>query len=300
MTTFDAALEKTRKLAARKVAEGKAKPKGKGKEKPVQLSLELWPDAVRGVPNAVLRGALFGIAKDRKFHETRTVIATVDGIEIRFRGQTFNQTDLDVWEMLLHLGRHQPLGERVEFTAHAFLQALGRGTGKSQHEQLKEEITRLIGGVVEVSWTGEKKSFGGALVSSFYRDDETERYVVEFNQKLLNLYGGGYTMIDWDSRQALGKNNLAKWLQGFYSTHAKPYPMKVETLRDLSGSTSELRRFRQTLRGALDELVRVGTLQSWDIKSDLVSVAVVPSKSQRKHLAKAKKLSTKGGKLTPP
>ena len=30
-----------------------------------QMSLDLWPDAVRGVPNAVLRGALFGISKRR-------------------------------------------------------------------------------------------------------------------------------------------------------------------------------------------------------------------------------------------
>lgn len=264
--------------------------------KPVkQMSLELWPDAVRGVPNAVLRGALFGIALDRKIHKTRTVIAAVDGIEIRFKGQAFNQTDLDVWEMLLHLGRFQPLGDRVEFTAHAFLQALGRGTGKTQHEQLKEEISRLIGGVVEVSWTGEKKSFGGALVSSFYRDDETQRYVVEFNQKLLKLYGGGYTMIDWESRQALGRNNLAKWLQGFYSTHAKPFPYKVRTLHELCGSTAPLKNFKIKLKAVLDELVRVGTLRSWKVLTgDLVAVEVVASQSQRKHLAKSKVIHKKG------
>jgi hypothetical protein len=75
-----------------------------------QLSLELWPDAVRGVPNAVLRGALFGVSQKRKTHKNRTVIAALEGYEIRFKGETFNQTDLDLWEMLLHLARLQPLG----------------------------------------------------------------------------------------------------------------------------------------------------------------------------------------------
>lgn len=296
MTTFDAALEKTRKLAARKVAEGKGKPK----EKPVQLSLELWPDTVRGVPNAALRNALFGISSTRKTHKKRTLIKSIEGIELRFKGETFNQTDFDVWAMLLHLGRLQPLGTKVEFAAHSFLKELGRGVGQTQHEQLKEEFARLGSGWVEVTWTKEQKTFAGSIVSKVYRDEETGRSVVILDKDIMQLFAAGWTMLDWDSRLALGKNNLAKWLQNLYSSHAKPYPMKVETLHDLSASTEVLRKFRFRLRAALDELVRVGTLTSWEIKNDLVSVVVVPSKSQRKHLAKAKKLSTKGGKLTPP
>jgi hypothetical protein len=271
------------------------KPKKSAVEPAKQMNLELWPDAVRGVPNAVLRGALFGVSSERKVHEKRTVIAAVDGIEVRFMGVTFNQTDLDVWEMLLHLARLQPLGTRVEFQARELLRALGRAGGKTQHEQLKEEITRLIGGVVEITWTAEKKSFGGALVHNFFRDEEAQRYVVEFNPKLLELYGGGYTMVDWSSRQALGRNNLAKWLQGFYATHARPYPMKVATLHKLCGSTDVLRNFKVSIKAALDELVRVGSIKSWEIQpGDLVAVEVVASKSQLKHLAKAKVIHKKG------
>lgn len=281
-------LAKARGAAAKKT-ENKA-PAAK------QLGLELWPDAVRGVPNAVLRGALFGVSKERKMHKTRDLIAAVDGIEVRFKGEAFNQTDLDTWEMLLHLARLQPLGTRVEFQARELVRALGRTWGKDQNEQLKNEIVRLIGGVVEITWTAEKKTFGGALVHNFFRDEKTQRYVIEFNPKLLELYGGGYTMVDWENRQALGRNHLAKWLQGFYSSHAKPYPMKVATVRELSGSdTKDLSKFRTMLRGALQELVRVGSLKSWEIQSgDLVDVEVVPSRSQLKHLAKSKVIHKKG------
>jgi hypothetical protein len=95
-------------------------------------------------------------------------------------------------------------------------------------------------------------------VHNFFRDEKTQRYVVEFHPKLLELYGGGYTMVDRESRQALGKNNLAKWLQGFYSSHAKPYPMKLATLQKLCGSSEVLKNFKIKVRKALDELVQGG------------------------------------------
>jgi hypothetical protein len=255
---------------------------------PKQLQLPIWPDAVRCVPNAILRSALFGISTNRKFHKTRTIIASVEGFEIRFKGEAFNQTDLDVWEMLLHLARLQPMGEDVRFTAHALLKALGRGTGKSQHEQLKEQIMRLIAGAVEVNWVKEKKAFASALVSSYKRDDVTGQYSVTFNKDMLQLYESGHTLIDWGQRQSLGANNLAKWLHGHYATHAKPFPYKVQTLRELSGSEAgELYKFRQQLKQSLDLLVDVGCLVSWSIDdADLVHVVRPPSASQQRHLAK--------------
>lgn len=291
MTDFNDKLAKLKATAARKVAEGKAKPQPKAK----QLSLELWPEAVRGVPNAVLRGALFGVSISRKTYKKRTLIASTSEHEIRYKGETFNQTDLDLWETLLHLARLQPLGTQVEFTAHSLLKELGRGTGKSQHEQLKEELMRLITGGVEVTWVKEKKAYAGNLVAGYFRDDETGRYVVKFNTDMTKLYGMGSTYIDWEQRKALGKNNLAKWLHGNYASNAVVLDYKVETIRSLSGSGSPLKEFRRMLKAALDQLVEIGAIRSWsiDAKTDLVRVDKVPSKTQRKHLANSKKLSTK-------
>ena len=112
----------------------------------------------------------------------------------------------------------------------------------------------------------------------------------------MKLYGQGHTWINWDERQSLGQNNLAKWLHGFYAGHALPYSYKVETLRSLCGSTAAtLRRFRQTLKAALEELVTINTIASWEIDTaDLVHVRRTPTQSQRKHLAKAKVIHKKG------
>lgn len=287
------------KTLAEKLAQAKARG-GKGatqptapalKPPPAQLSLELWPDAVRGVPNAVLRGALFGVSQVRKTHKKRTLIAATDNYEVRFKGETFNQTDLDALSAMLHLAMPHPLGTRVEFSVNSFLRGLGRGTGNTQHEQFKETVVRLIGGVVEITSLRDQKTFIGALVSGAYRDESTGRYVVKFNQDMLTLYQTGYTLIDAGQRQALGKNSLAKWLHGFYSSHAKPFDYKVETLRGLCGSNTELKGFRRLLKGALVNLVDVGALVSWEIdpQTDLVAVVRVPSASQLKHLAKSKR-----------
>lgn len=262
----------------------------KAPKKPApQMSLDLWPDAVRGVPNAVLRGALFSISKRREFVKNE-LIASVEGHQIRFTGQRFNQTDLDTFEMLVHLARLQPLGNRVDFTAHSLLKTMGRGTGKSQHQQLHDEIIRLRSGNVEITWEALDKVYGEGLVKKYYMDRTIGRYVVELSPEMLTLYETGYSQVDWGQRQAL-TNNLSKWLHGFYASHAKPYPYKVSTIKDLCGSTSkDLRDFRRMLKTALADLVTVGMLVDWTIdEKDLVTVQKVPTFSQRLHLDRAAK-----------
>ena len=70
-----------------------------------------------------------------------------------------------------------------------------------------------------------------------------------------------HTLIDWEQRMALKGKDLARWLQLYIRSHAKPYPVKVATLRDLSGSRAKaLKNFRAKLRVALDDLVTIGEL----------------------------------------
>ena len=286
--TPDQKIVRLKETAARKVAESKVKKQAAAPDR--QLKLELWPEEVRGVPNAILRGALFGVGQERTMHKKRTLVAAVEGYEIRFKGETFNQTDLDVLEGMLHVAMPHPLGKRVEFTVHSFLKALGRSTGKTQHEQFKEHVMRLVTGGIEITDTKARMTFMGTLVHKAYRDEDTGRYVVILDKDMLNLYEAGYSHIDWNQRMALGKSTLAKWLHGFYATHAKPYPYKVETLHNLCGSAASMKEFKRMLKKALDDLAGVGAIESWSIdQDDLVSVQRTPSRAQKKHLNRAVK-----------
>lgn len=250
--------------------------------------LPLWPDSVRAVPNALLRGALFSISNVRDVVRKRTLLASVKGIEIRFKGERLNQTDLDTWETIIHLARAQNLGSKIQFSAHSMLTMLGRHHGREQHEQLKEDISRLTGAVVEITIKDEGQAFGGTMVQSYYRDEVEQVYVIEVSPQLLKLYQAGNTYIDWGERQQLGNANLAKWLHGFYSSHAVQLPYKVATIRDLCGAKANQRLgdFRKLLRTALDLLVTKGTsITGWAIdENDCVIVTRRVSESQRRHL----------------
>ena len=273
-----ARVEKAKQALALQTASQEAAP----------AQLPLWPDAVRAVPNALLRGALFSISNVREVVKKRTLLASVKGIEVRFKGERLNQTDLDTWETIIHLARAQKLGSKVQFSAHSMLTMLGRHHGREQHEQLKEDISRLTGAVVEITIKETAQAFGGTLVQSYYRDEVEQVYVIEVSPQLLKLYQAGNTYIDWSERQQLGNANLAKWLHGFYSSHAVQLPYKVATIRDLCGAkaTQRLGDFRKLLRTALDLLVtRETSITGWSIdENDCVVVTRRPSNSQRNHL----------------
>ena len=249
------------------------------------LQLPLWPEAKRAAPNAVLRGALFAaVHKDRPYLEG-ALLAAQDGITVRFTGKQLNQADLDVWEQVLHLARTQALGTECYFTAHGFLKALGRSTGKMNHEWLQTALERLTGAVVRIS--DGRRTYFGSLIEGGIRDEETGRYVVEINPKLAKFFGPTrWTQIDWEQRQRLRGKPLALWLHGFYASHAAPYPLRVAYLHKLSGSqTKRLRKFKENLIQALRDLESAGAIKSFEIRDDLVHVRTVPSPSQRKHLA---------------
>lgn len=266
-------------------------PTAKAKAVSPQLSLPLWPESVRAIPNAVLRGALFSVSQRRPIAHERQLIATAEGVEIRFTGKRWNQVDLDLLEMLLHLARLQPLGDKVEFSSNAILKELGRGIAGKDHEELRNGIARLTSGVLDVTWTTGKhknQTVGGTLITTYARDDETGRNVVIFNKRVLELYEGGYSHVRWEERKALGNNSLAKWLHGFYSSHAQPYPYKVDSIRTLCGSTvKRLAEFRRMLQMALRHLMEIGAILEWSIDSnDLVHVKRIPTRSQQRHLLK--------------
>lgn len=247
------------------------------------IQLPLWPNAIRAVPNTVLRSALFGVIQRgrRKFLD-RVAIASIDGLTVRHTGPRLDQADLDVWEQCLHLARTSPLGDRIEFTSYSFLKAIGRGTGKSDREWLKSALTRLQVSAVEIE--ERQRAYSGQLLRDYARNDQSRRYVIEVNPKIIALFGrDGWTGLEWEQRQALKRQPLAQWLHGFYSSHKTPHPYKVATIRRLCGSEAkELYKFRQQLRKAMEQVAAV-TQWAWSIdENDLLQI----DKGSRKQLPK--------------
>ncbi len=264
--------------------------------------LIVWPSAVRGVPNAILRSALFGaIQRGARIYQDRVKKASVDGVTVIHSGPTLDQADLDVWQNCLHIARIEGTGTRIYFTASGFLKDIGRTASGADMEWLKSALTRLATSAVEV--TDGRKAYFGPLLHHGMRDDVTGQYVIEINPAITAIFGGdGWTGVEYDTRRTLKGQPLAQWLHGFYASHARPYPFKVATLHQLCGSRNKLLRgFKRELLGALAKLAEA---TGWTCEidgDDLVRVTKTPSLAQRRNLEKAgkpprlkpKKLSTK-------
>jgi hypothetical protein len=241
------------------------------------IQLPVWPQAVRAVPNGFLRSALFSaIGKGKRRYMQAELVASVDGVEIRYTGQRLDQGDLDVWETVLHAVRHQELGEEYRVTTYALLKLMGKTNSGENRKTLQTRLERLRANALTVKQG--RFTYIGGLIAGAAKDEETQEWVIELDKKMRPLFAADqFTQIEWEVRHALNGQSLAQWLHGFYASHAKPFPMKVETLLDLSGSeNTEPRSSRQKLRKALNALTDTsemfGEKFSYEIRGDLVHV----------------------------
>lgn len=255
-----------------------------------ELQLPLWPNDLRGIPNAFARSALFNVANVRK-GERRNVkrleIAALRGISITYTGEELRQDDEDVFLQLLHIARVAVLGQPVGFTAYSMISELGWTRNSASYKRLADCIDRMKATAVAVSVEkpdGRREGFSGSLVAFFrWRDEGGEGSVsslrewqIRIDPEIINLFGSeSYTRVDWKMRLKLSP--LEKWLHSFYHTHARPFAMSVPTIHKLCSSEipdKEVRKFRYKLKKALENLVTCGFLTNAHIDphTDMVHV----------------------------
>jgi hypothetical protein len=253
------------------------------------VHLPLWPEPVRAVPNGFLRSALFGaIAKGRRRYINGEDLAAVDGVTIRYKGERLDQGDLDVWESVLHFVRLQELGSQCRLTSYALLKLMGKTDSGKNRATLQARIERLVANALTVKQG--RYTYIGSLITGAAKDEETQEWVIELNPKLQPLFASDqFTQVEWAVRHTLNGHQIAQWLHGFYASHAKSFPLKVETLLKLCGSEdASPSSGRQKLRKALDAVseasVANGQPFSYEIKGDLVHVEKRGSGPQRRHV----------------
>lgn len=250
--------------------------------------LPFWPDPARGVPNELIRSALFAaIQAQGRDYLDNAEIACQDGFAIMFTGQRLDQSHLDVFEGVMHIARGMHEGNRIAFSAHRLLRLIGRNTGQSDHDWLHRTLKQLTATAVEIRDVRAKRVFWGSLLPRGATEEDSTQYVVEINRELAKLFDRGFTQVDWDQRRRLRRKPLAQWLHLYYSSHAKPHPVSVSWLRDKSGSkTASLRAYRQSLKLALNEIQNVGVIESWELIDDLVHIVRLPTPSQQRYIAR--------------
>ena len=247
-----------------------------------------WPDDRRATAQAVFRSALFpamNFKEGRPFLKEKNLVS-VEGVEVVFTGEQFDQSDLDVYLELLKIARQSPFGTRCRFSAYSLLKALGRATGKANYKWLHSVIVRLCGGIVDM--TDHQIRYFGGLVNGGTKDENTRHYDIGINTDFACFFKAGlWASLDNQQRCALGRNQTAKALHAYYSTHVAPGPHTFEKLADLIGLTDKNpRKVKMSIKAAHDELKRIGFLSAYEARGGTIKPTINHTPSQNRHIVK--------------
>jgi len=233
------------------------------------VQLPLWRDPDRAAPSAVLRSALFSVARQRRYMNDEEIVSWA-GSTIRYKGESLDQRDEDVWMQLVHLHRLQNLadGQGVRFTSRGFLRALGRDTGGRAIRHLYDSLLRMTACAVVIE-TPEARYFAPLIVGVGEWRDADGSYCLKLNPKLAKLFDVGWTRLEFETHRRL-TTDIARWLHGYVCTQKAtaeaPHRIGVERLRALCGSDDQsLKSFRQKVKRAMTQLGVAGVVLHWRI-----------------------------------
>lgn len=254
------ALDIAQKHAAKR--QGSAK-NGAALKQAVQLSFFSGDTNQRAFPNILARTPLFAPIRPgrRKMLENELLPAHGTNLIIRYTGKQLDQSDCDVFMQTLFLLRGKDLGVGHLISRSELLRALGKTDGGKNYIWLDETFGRLVSAQLAI----ESPLYKGrvTLVSKWVEHKETGQWHVVVDEDIKKLFGGEqYSLIDWQRRLKIAKRvDLAKWLQNWTCSHEKGMQnWKVTTLYTLSEYSSPIRKFREALTEAMEELARVGII----------------------------------------
>lgn len=262
--------------------------------------LVLWPESERGIPNELVRCAVFS-AKNRK--EQREVyranapltVPVIGGGEVIYTGEELRQDDETVWMQLVHMSK-ESRSPVVYFTPYSFFKSINWPYKGTSYTRLLTTIRRLKGASIEVYSSRFDRGMSASLIADFTynKKSDGEPWSVRVftpENELLFLFDKFYSRVDWDTRLALPEG-VSTWLHGFFSSHREPFDHRVETLAIGAGLTLEspddehldqaariakrkerLREAKKTIKRALESLQNMGFLKSFEItRAGLVHV----------------------------
>lgn len=265
-----------------------------------------WGDERRAAAAAIFRSALFpplNFKKARPFLKEAQIYAT-KGIEIYFTGEQFDQSDLDVYLELLHIAHEYPFGVECCFTAYGLLKALGRATGKHDHEWLHSVLIRLRGGTVDMT-DHEIRYFGGLIEGGFKEEKET-RYRVRLNPEMARVFRGDlWASLDIQQRRDLKRNQTAKAVHAYLSSNVGQTSIGYEKLAKIIGlKNSSAKDVKRKMVRVFEAMKEVGFVNDFEAGTDIMTFSANHTPSQTRHLirkatsgaakAKRRKTDTKG------
>lgn len=272
-------------------ARGSDKPGGRGAKAtttdPWQQLLEThthWSDEQRAGPNHLARAGLFNARRSGE-RETYTnlLVGSTKRPHMLYTGPELRVDEQDALIELYHHHRRYPAHAVLTHRRSDLLHGLGWPLTGTYYRRLDASIKRLKAAQITLvdpgspgrsagaasEATGGNKAVGYEHLINMLVIDDRGNYSTQLGPATAEVWGlEGYSVWLREQRAEL-KSNIARWLQLYYVSHKDPYPIFVETLRQLMG-LAELRE--RDLIKALGALVDVGLLSTYVIIDGKVTV----------------------------
>lgn len=255
-----AQLEKTRQSKAGRVEQRREQVDAAAT---LPRQMPLFSDELRAISNDLARSPLFSPIRPGRRKLRDDQLASPAGVSIHYKGEQLDQSDCDVFMQLVHTARGKTIGTEhpVAINRSELLSQIGRADGGKNYEWLGNVLTRLQQAHLRVE--NQRYKLETNLVSKIITDKQEGTFLIVLDHDIVKMFSGNeHTLVDWDKRKLIERRvDLAKWLQSFTCSHARGQQRWViKNLREWSGYASPVRKFREALLEALEELERVGVL----------------------------------------
>ena len=234
------------------------------------LPLPLWCGTERGIPNGLLRSALFGmVERGRRRLLNNEPLYTSRGTRLKFSGEELDQKDCDVFMAFLELAQGQG-NYRAKCSFYGLRKILSISHGTNNANSLTNSIKRLTKAFIEMDTPGFY--YCGHLLDSFAYSEKEDIYIARINPELAVLFNDGYARLRVETR-ALLKGDLVKFLHGLVLSHEapshRPQSYKLETIYNLSRSKEKQKRnFKAKVKKGMEQLKKCGIVLKWDISKE--------------------------------
>lgn len=230
------------------------------------------PGETSPLSNYLARTPLFApIKRGRRAMLDKERLPSPAGFSVHYSGKQLDMGDQDAFLLALKMAAGRGPGEAIVVHRADFLRNLGwKSCSNGAYRWLAEAFERLSTGRVFLESDKIKASL--PLLGALILNKDSGCYTFSIPSETMAIFAEQiFGFVNLAARRAISKRvDLAKWVQGYAVSHAPgPHKVSLANLREWSGYAAPIRKFREGMAEALDELSRVGVIKSWVFKDRL-------------------------------
>lgn len=261
-----------RKYLEEKNAKEREERERRERESRIGGKLILWPDDVGVIPTEITRTALFGLPRRgrRQFFRDK-VVASRSDVSIRYTGHELDQSDLEVWMLVLYIARGQHVGQRLYTNLNSMLKGLDRQNGGAARKSLKSSLERLATARFNMKFKRVGKEY--QVIAGFMNwgvEVDSGKMWVRVDPEGETLFSN-LSYLEFQTHLAL-PTSMSKALHVYAIGHKrkKRHRVLVKDLKLWLGYNGTSKDFRRYLKLALRELEEQGIMSEIELSASTV------------------------------